>query len=124
MQWQAKVILAVPCCQHELFGMLSEDSLPGLLRHGILKERFAALATDALRAALLEAVGYRTQVVEFIDLEHTAKNLLLRAVRADRPLPEAKDRYEKLKSQLGLPDFALERTIHQEAAHFLVPRVV
>jgi SAM-dependent methyltransferase len=109
VQWQAKVILAVPCCQHELFGLLSDDSIPGLLRHGILKERFAALATDALRAALLDAVGYRTQVVEFIDLEHTPKNLLLRAVRTDQQLPEARDRYDRLKTQLGLGDFALER---------------
>jgi len=111
VRWQAKVILAVPCCQHEVFGLLSDESIPGLLRHGILKERFAALATDAMRAALLESVGYRTQVVEFIDLEHTPKNLLLRAVRADRPVDDARERYERLKSQLGLPDFALERLI-------------
>ena len=111
VRWQAKVILAVPCCQHEIFGLLADDSLPGLLRHGILKERFAALATDALRAALLEAVGYRTQVVEFIDLEHTPKNLLLRAVRCDRPAPEAKERYERLKAQLGLREFELERRL-------------
>ncbi len=111
VRWQAKVILAVPCCQHEVFGLLTDDSLPGLLRHGILKERFAALATDALRAALLESVGYRTQVVEFIDLEHTPKNLLLRAVRIDRPVADAHERYERLKTQLGLRDFALERLL-------------
>ena len=111
VRWQAQVILAVPCCQHEVFGMLADDSLPGLLRHGILKERFAALATDALRAALLEAVGYRTQVIEFIDLEHTPKNLLLRAVRCDRPAMEAKERYEHLKAQLGLREFELERRL-------------
>ncbi|MBC7819427.1 MAG: SAM-dependent methyltransferase [Planctomycetaceae bacterium] len=111
VRWQAKVILAVPCCQHEVFGLLPDDSLPGLLRHGILKERFAALATDALRAALLEAVGYRTQVVEFIDLEHTPKNLLLRAVRTDFPATEATERYERLKAQLGLREFELERRL-------------
>lgn len=111
VHWQAKVILAVPCCQHEVFGMLTDESLPGLLRHGILKERFAALATDAMRAALLESVGYRTQVIEFIDLEHTPKNLLLRAVRTDRPIANAREQYERLKSQLGLSDFALERLL-------------
>jgi SAM-dependent methyltransferase len=111
VRWQAPVILAVPCCQHEVVGLLTDDSLPGLLRHGILKERFAALATDALRAALLESVGYRTQVVEFIDLEHTPKNLLLRAVRADRPVADARERYEQLKTQLDLRDFALERLL-------------
>ena len=111
VRWQAQVILAVPCCQHEVFSLLSDDSMPGLLRHGILKERFAALATDALRAALLETVGYRTQVVEFIDMEHTPKNLLLRSIRAERPLPEARERYERLKLHLGLRDFALERLL-------------
>lgn len=114
VRWQAQVILAVPCCQHEVFGLLPDDSLPGLLRHGILKERFAALATDALRAALLEAIGYRTQVVEFIDMEHTPKNLLLRAVRTGRPVAEARDLYERTKAQLGLRDFALERLLGSE----------
>jgi SAM-dependent methyltransferase len=114
VRWRAKVILAVPCCQHEVFGLLSEETLPGLLRHGILKERFAALTTDALRAALLEAVGYRTQVVEFIDLEHTPKNLLLRAIRTERPIPEALDRYTDLKSQLGLRSFALEQLLQAD----------
>lgn len=114
VRWQAKVILAVPCCQHEVFGLLSDDALPGLLRHGILKERFAALATDALRAALLETVGYRTQVVEFIDLEHTPKNLLLRAVRADRAIPDARDRYEHIRDQLGLRGFSLESWLSAE----------
>ncbi|MCC7422208.1 MAG: SAM-dependent methyltransferase [Planctomycetaceae bacterium] len=79
--WKADVILAVPCCQHELAPQLRSDNLEPLLRHGILRERFASLATDALRAACLEAAGYRTQVIEFIDLDHTPKNLLLRATR-------------------------------------------
>lgn len=114
VRWKAKVILAVPCCQHEVFGLLSDDSLPGLLRHGILKERFAALATDALRAALLEVVGYRTQVMEFIDLEHTPKNLLLRSVRAEHPNSESRDLYERLKAQLGLRGFTLEQLLQTE----------
>ncbi len=111
VKWQAQVILAVPCCQHEVLGLLPDETLPGLLRHGILKERFAALATDALRAALLESVGYRTQVLEFIDLEHTPKNLLLRAIRGPRPLLDSAERYQRLKSQLGLSDFELERQL-------------
>ena len=114
VKWQAKVILAVPCCQHEVFGLLADDVLSGLLRHGILKERFAALATDALRAALLEAVGYRTQVVEFIDLEHTPKNLLLRAVRSTRPIADSFIRYVDLKSQLGLRAFSLEQLLQTD----------
>jgi hypothetical protein len=75
------VILCVPCCQHELFSQVEQEALKPILKHGILKERFAALATDAARAQLLEVSGYETQVLEFIDMEHTAKNLLIRAVR-------------------------------------------
>jgi SAM-dependent methyltransferase len=81
VQWQAKVILCVPCCQHELYNQVESPLLQPIIRHGILKERFAALATDAARAQLLEIVGYHTQVLEFIDLEHTPKNLLIRAVK-------------------------------------------
>lgn len=81
VRWGAHVILSVPCCQHELFKQIGNDTLSPLLDHGILKERFAALATDAARAQLLELVGYKTQILEFIDLEHTPKNLLIRAVR-------------------------------------------
>lgn len=81
VRWQAKVILCVPCCQHELFTQVKNEMLTPIFRHGILKERFAALATDAARAQLLEALGYHTQVLEFIDLEHTPKNLLIRAIK-------------------------------------------
>ena len=79
--WNARVILSVPCCQHELFGQLASDVLKPLLKHGILKERLTALVTDSVRASLLESAGYSVQVLEFIALEHTAKNLLIRAVR-------------------------------------------
>lgn len=82
---EAKVILAVPCCQHELLGQLSSDVLRPLVRHGALRERFVADVTDAARARLLELAGYDVQVVEFVALEHTAKNVLLRATRTDRP---------------------------------------
>ncbi len=81
----ARVILAVPCCQHELLGQLSSDLLRPLLRHGTLRERFAAEVTDAARARLLELAGYDVQVVEFVPLEHTPKNVLLRATRTSRP---------------------------------------
>jgi hypothetical protein len=111
VRWDAEVILAVPCCQHELNGQLRADGLAPLLEHGILRERFAALATDAARAQLLEAVGYRTQVVEFVDLEHTAKNVLIRAVRSGSADAEALRRYRAFKEQLGI-DPALERSLH------------
>ena len=78
--WGAKVILSVPCCQHELKKQMKNDLLSPVLHYGILKERMAALMTDGLRAQILEANGYRTQVLEFIDMAHTPKNLLIRAV--------------------------------------------
>lgn len=81
VRWNAQVILSVPCCQHELFSQVKNDALSPLLSHGILKERFSALATDAIRAKLLDLMGYKTQLLEFIDLEHTPKNILIRAVK-------------------------------------------
>ena len=79
--WNARVILSVPCCQHEVNSQISCEALEGALRYGLLKERLSALFTDALRADILEEQGYETQVLEFIDMEHTPKNILLRAVR-------------------------------------------
>ena len=78
--WGAKVILSVPCYQHELNKQMKNELLSPVLHYGILKERMAALMTDGLRAQILEANGYRTQILEFIDMAHTPKNLLIRAV--------------------------------------------
>lgn len=87
--WNAKVILSVPCCQHEVNGQFAkadkaqchDGCLDPIMDYGLLRERFAALVTDGLRAKYLEDAGYDTQVLEFIDMEHTPKNILLRAVR-------------------------------------------
>lgn len=81
VKWNASVILSVPCCQHELNRQVSNDSLAPILEYGILKERFAAILTDGLRAQMLTESGYDTQILEFIDMEHTPKNLLIRAVK-------------------------------------------
>jgi hypothetical protein len=109
----AGVVLAVPCCQHELMGQLSSEVLRPLLRHGTLKERFAAEVTDAARARLLELAGYEVQVVEFVPLEHTPKNVLLRATRTERP-PRDRDRlaaeYRAFADALGIEP-ALERLL-------------
>ena len=75
------MILSVPCCQHEVNRQIHNEALSPLLKYGIIKERLSALVTDALRANLLEAAGYETSILEFIDMEHTPKNLLIRAVR-------------------------------------------
>lgn len=118
VRWNSKVILCVPCCQHELFSQVRNEDLRPLLKHGILKERFAALATDAARAQLLEVVGYHTQILEFIDMEHTPKNLLIRAVkRGVKGDPkQAWEAYVRLKLSLGI-DPSFERRLLE--AHYL-----
>lgn len=84
VEQKAKVILSVPCCQHEINGKLGKtcnhNAFSPLLSYGIVKERFAALATDVMRAELLESKGYNVQILEFIDMSHTPKNLLIRGI--------------------------------------------
>ena len=84
VKWGAGVIMAVPCCQHELNGQMRCDILQPVLKYGLIRERMSALITDALRANLLERQGYRVQILEFIDMEHTPKNLMIRAVKENK----------------------------------------
>lgn len=84
VRWGAKVILSVPCCQHEVNRQIENELLQPVLKYGLIKERMSALLTDAIRANLLEEAGYQVQVLEFIDMEHTPKNILLRAVKSGR----------------------------------------
>ena len=81
VKWGAKVILSVPCCQHEINKQIQNDLLSPVLQYGLLKERMSALLTDGIRGQLLEMSGYRTQILEFIDMEHTPKNIMIRAIR-------------------------------------------
>lgn len=114
VEWNAQVILAVPCCHKELFRQIASPALAPLLRYGLCKERVAALGTDALRAALLEALGYSTQIVEFIELEHTPKNVLIRAVRMRVPAAQRRHRlqeFETLRDHLAASDLTLERLL-------------
>lgn len=84
IRWGCKVIMSVPCCQHELFKQIKNPDMDIILKHGILKERFSALMTDAIRAEILEIKGYKTSVMEFIDMEHTPKNIMIRAIRTSK----------------------------------------
>ena len=84
VKWGAQGILSVPCCQHEMNAKMKNDELTPMIKYGIIRERFAALATDAIRANILEQCGYTTQILEFIDMEHTPKNILIRAVKNDK----------------------------------------
>ena len=122
LQWNARMIFCVPCCQHELNAQLEPQSLTLLSRYGIVQERFAALATDAIRGRLLEYCGYKTQLLEFIDLAHTPKNLLIRAVRrpqlaAHREFPPRADALTEAQKkalaevQALLQEFAVQPTL-------------
>ena len=111
VRWRADAILAVPCCQKEAYRQIESSLLAPLLRHGLAKERFAALVTDTLRAQLLELAGYRAQLVELVALEHTAKNVLIRAVRGTPAGADVRRAYEELRDSLGL-DPALERLLN------------
>lgn len=98
--WGAKVVLSVPCCQHELNKQMSCNDLQPILKYGLIKERMAALMTDAMRANLMEALGYKVQILEFIDMEHTPKNILIRAVRKGGQ-PSAKEIQRNLNKLKG-----------------------
>lgn len=94
VKWNANVILSVPCCQHELNRQLDASPLDIMLQHGLVKERFAALATDSIRAEILQLVGYEAQLLEFIDMENTPKNILIRAYKTGKkPTEEQRARY-------------------------------
>jgi hypothetical protein len=112
--WRSPVVLAAPCCHHDLQAQLSGHRAPSpyavLTRHGLLRERFVDVLTDALRASLLRLVGYRVEAVEFVSDEHTPRNLLLRAVRTGAP-PSASDLddYDSLVAQWGVAPALADR---------------
>ena len=97
VKWGAEVVLAVPCCQHEFFKKIHNPVMESMERHGLIKERLSALVTDSLRTNVLEIMGYQTQVLEFIDMEHTPKNILIRAFKKDFDKTDAIKRYCEFK---------------------------
>ena len=111
VEWGAEVILSVPCCQHELNDKIQNELLKPVLKYGILKERMSALLTDGIRAELLESKGYRTQILEFIDMEHTPKNLLIRAVKTGKK--QSTDSLAEMTEALHA-DLTLEKLLYPQ----------
>lgn len=112
ISWNAKMIFSVPCCQHELNKQMQPETLTLLSRYGIIKERFSALATDAIRGNLLEYCGYKTQILEFIDFDHTPKNLMIRAVRRGAT-PKSVQTRAKKEIDAMISEFGVEPTLYK-----------
>lgn len=124
VEWNAQAILSVPCCQHELNGQISNETLQPILKYGLLKERMAALVTDGLRASMLEEMGYQVQVLEFIDMEHTPKNILIRAVKQKPTAQEKKtEGQQALKNCMEFLQVrpTLERLLALDGEHISKP---
>ena len=108
VEWQAPLVLAAPCCHHDIAAQLRKHATPEpyamLTRHGILRERFADTLTDALRASLLRLAGYRVEVVQFVESQHTPRNTMLRAIRTGSPVKggSVKKEYDELVAEWGV----------------------
>lgn len=114
IKWNAKVILSVPCCQHEMNKELQPKGWDSIFQYGIIKERGAALFTDAQRANLLESQGYKTQILEFIDMEHTPKNLLIRGINQNNGFSKKKwEEYEQMANILHC-DITLGKLLREQ----------
>ena len=113
VKWHASVILSVPCCQHELNRKMQCETLSGAFQYGLIKERTAALMTDAMRGQLLEMKGYKTQLLEFIDMEHTPKNILIRGVKSKGLLPKASRKQQMENYQKCREFFGAELTLEK-----------
>ena len=113
VKWHASVILSVPCCQHELNRKMQCETLSGAFQYGLIKERTAALMTDAMRGQLLEMKGYKTQLLEFIDMENTPKNILIRGVKSKGLLPKAARKQQMENYQKCRDFFGAELTLEK-----------
>ncbi|CEN79106.1 class I SAM-dependent methyltransferase [Paraclostridium sordellii] len=109
IKWNAKMIFSVPCCQHEFNSQMNSEDLSILTRYGIIKERVAALMTDAVRGNLLEAIGYKTQLLEFIDIAHSPKNILIRASKSK--ISKEKKESSLIEVDNIMKEFNLEPTL-------------
>jgi len=109
VNWGSKVILAVPCCQHEFLKKIKNQKMNPMMKFGIIKEKLASLLTDSVRANVLEIMGYRTQVLEFVDMEHTPKNIMIRAFFEDtQNIQKVVNEYKEFKNQWQISPYIEE----------------
>ncbi len=108
IKWNADIIMSVPCCQHELFSKIYNNNLKSMLKYGLIKERLSSLTTDTLRSLFLETKGYDVQLLEFIALEHTPKNILIRAVKTNKNREKAQREYANFKKFWNLDKIFIE----------------
>ena len=121
--WDCKLIYSVPCCQHEVNSQIQGGDMALLTRYGLIQERFSALATDALRGALLEACGYQVQMLEFVDFSHSPKNLLIRAVKKNVSLQKRSKALSQ--AEMLMKQFCIEPTLyHLLKEHGYLPKEV
>lgn len=111
INWKARMIFSVPCCQHEINSTIKSDKLSIITRYGLIQERVAALMTDSIRANLLEAMGYKTQMIEFIDFVHSPKNILIRAVRSNVSKEKRRKLIEEIEALRG--EFYFDQTLYK-----------
>lgn len=109
VNWEAQAILSVPCCQHELYNIIHNPIMASMEKHGIIKEKLSSLVMDSIRANILEILGYSTQLLEFIDMEHTPKNILIRAIKTDNINKEAVTQYLDFKKFWGIEELYIEK---------------
>jgi len=108
IKWNADIILSVPCCQHEFYDKIKNSGLEPMLKHGLIKERISSLVTDSLRGLFLETKGYKVQLMEFIAMEHTPKNILIRAIKSSKINDGAVQEYKNFKNFWNLDDLFIE----------------
>ncbi|MTI47047.1 class I SAM-dependent methyltransferase [Sporosalibacterium faouarense] len=105
VNWDADIILSVPCCQHELLNQIHNPIMEPMMKHGIIKEKLSTLITDSIRGNILEILGYSTQIMEFIDMEHTPKNILIRAIKKKESNPKLIGEYTEFKKVWGISPY-------------------
>lgn len=113
ISWGSDIILSVPCCQSEFFQIIENEVLNPMLKHGVIKEKLSSLVTDSLRGEVLELLGYDVQLLEFIDIEHTPKNILIRGVKNPKRKikKEDYDEYINFKKFWNLDDIFIEEEL-------------